>query len=184
MTGISLVLSVEILLELADIVNKNFMKAKLLFVFTLIAFTAAAQTTAPAIVAYGNPITLETAKKVMNAAEAFAIGKHWTVVIAIVDNGGNLVLFQKIDNTQIGSIDLAIGKAKTANGFKRPTKAIEDAVAGGGIGLRMLAVPGVVPLEGGEPIYVDGKIVGAIGVSGMQSTQDAEVSRAGVAALK
>ena len=106
----------------------------------------------------------------MNAAEAFAIGKRWTVVIAIVDNGGNLVLLQKIDNTQIGSIDLAIGKAKTANNFKRPTKAIEDAVAGGGVGLRMLAAPGVVPLEGGESIYLDGKIIGAIGVSGMQAT--------------
>jgi uncharacterized protein GlcG (DUF336 family) len=159
------------------------MKAKLFLILTLIAFGARAQTT-PTIVAYGNPINLETAKKVMTAAEAFAVGKHWTVVIAIVDNGGNLVLLHRIDNTQIGSIDLAIGKAKTANGFKRPTKAIEDAVAGGGIGLRMLAVPGVVPLEGGEPIYVDGKIIGAIGVSGMQSTQDAEVSRAGVAVLK
>ena len=159
------------------------MKAILLFL-TLICFYASAQTTAPATVAYGNPITLETAKKVMTAAEAFAISKHWTVVIAIVDNGGNLVMLQKIDNTQIGSIDLAIGKAKTANNFKRPTKAMEDAVAGGGIGLRMLAAPGVVPLEGGEPIYLDGKIIGAIGVSGMQATQDAEVSRAGVAALK
>ena len=86
------------------------MKTILLFL-TLISFCSSAQTTAPAIVAYGNPITLETAKKVMTAAEAFAISKHWTVVIAIVDNGGNLVLLQKLDNTQIGSIDLAIGKA-------------------------------------------------------------------------
>jgi uncharacterized protein GlcG (DUF336 family) len=120
----------------------------------------------------------------MTVAEAFAISKHWTVVIAIVDKGGNLVLLQKLDNTQIGSIDLAIGKTKTANNFKRPTKAIEDAVAGGGIGLRMFPAPGVVPLESGEPIYLDGKIISAIGVSGMQATQDAEVSRAGVAALK
>ena len=170
--------------ELTDIVDKNIMKATLFLIISLISFATSAQTTATTIVAYGNPIGLETAKKVMNAAEAFAISKQWTVVIAIVDNGGNLVLLHKLDNTQIGSIDLAIGKAKTANGFKRPSKAIEDAVAGGGVGLRMLAVPGVIPLEGGEPIYLDGKIIGAIGVSGMKSTEDAEVSKAGVGILK
>ena len=133
---------------------------------------------------YGEPISLESAKKVLSAAEAFAVGKQWTVVIAIVDTGGNLVLLEKLDNTQIGSIDIAIGKAKTANNFKRSTKVFEDAVAGGGVGLRVLALPNVFPLEGGELILSNGKIIGAIGVSGMQATQDAEVAKAGLAVIK
>jgi glc operon protein GlcG len=136
------------------------------------------------ILTYGDAVTLEIAKKIANAAEVFATSNQWPVAIAIVDTGGNLVLFQKLPNTQVGSIEVAIGKAKTANNFKRPTKAIEDAVAGGGVGLRMLAIPGVFPLEGGELIMQNGKIVGAIGVSGVQATQDAEVARAGLAALK
>jgi uncharacterized protein GlcG (DUF336 family) len=88
-----------------------------------------------------------------------------------------------MDNTQIGSIEVAIGKAQTANNFKRPSKAFEDVVAGGGAGLRILSLPGVVPLEGGEPILLQGKIIGGIGVSGMQSSQDAQVAKAGLNAL-
>lgn len=160
------------------------MKRNLFILLTLMALGANAQTTNPPIVMYGNPITLEAAKKIMSAAEAFAISKQWTVAIAIVDSGGNLVLLEKLDNTQVGSIEIAIGKAKTANNFKRPTKALEDVVAAGGSGLRMLAVPGLFPMEGGEPIYSGGKIIGAIGVSGMQSGQDVEVVKAGLAALK
>ena len=136
------------------------------------------------IVAYGESISLASAKKVLSAAEAFAQSNQWTMVIAIVDTGGNLVALEKMDNTQLGSIDVAIGKAKTANNFKRSTKVFEDLVANGGIGLRLLGVQGIVPLEGGEPIFSNGKIIGAIGVSGMQSTQDAEVARAGLSALK
>jgi len=166
------------------------MKAKLLFItLTLITFCAVAQkeaekTTPSPIVAYGEPITLETAKKILNAAQAFAATKQWTVVIAIVDTGGNLVLLEKFDNTQIGSIEVAIGKAKTANNFKRPTKAYEDGIATGGAGLRVLNVPGITPVEGGEPIFFNGKIIGGIGVSGMKSTEDGEVVKAGLAALK
>jgi glc operon protein GlcG len=159
------------------------MKRSLFIAFILIAFGASAQAPNTPIM-YGNPITLETAKKIMSAAEAFAISKQWTVAIAIVDTGGHLVLMEKLNNTQVASIEIAIGKAKTANNFKRPTKALEDVVAGGGTGLRMLAVPGLFPMEGGEPIYSDGKIIGAIGVSGMQSGQDAEVVKAGLSALK
>lgn len=133
---------------------------------------------------YGEPISLENAKKVLSAAEAFALGKQWTVVIAIVDTGGNLVLLEKLDNTQYGSIDVAIGKAKTANNFKRSTKVFEDAIAGGGVGLRVLSLPGAVPIEGGELILSNGKIIGAIGVSGMQAPQDAEVAKAGLAVIK
>ena len=110
--------------------------------------------------------------------------KQWPMVVAIVDTGGNLVLLEKMDNTQLASIDIAIGKARTANNFKRPTKVIEDAIAGGGAALRMLAVPGIFPVEGGEPIYSNGKIIGAIGVSGMQPAQDGEVAKAALAGQK
>ena len=160
------------------------MKATFFILFILVTFGASAQTSNPQPPMYGNPISLEAAKKMMTAAEAFAISKQWPVAIAIVDTGGNLVLMQKLDNTQVASIEIAIGKAKTANNFKRPTKAMEDAVAGGGAALRILAVPGVFPMEGGEPIFSEGKIIGAIGVSGVQSGQDAEVVKAGLAALK
>jgi glc operon protein GlcG len=163
------------------------MKGNLLIVLMLFALAATAQTTPtkPASpLPYGEPINLETAKRILDASRAFALKNQWTVVIAIVDTGGNLVTLEKIDDTQVGSIDVAIGKAKTANNFKRPTKAFEDAVAGGGIGLRVLAIPNVYPLEGGELIIVNGKIIGAIGVSGMKSNEDAEVAKAGLAVLK
>lgn len=155
------------------------MKTKLLFLFTILSFYAVAQKEP-----YGESVTLEQAKKMLSAAEAFALKNQWTVVIAIVDTGGNLVLLEKIDNTQIGSIDIAIAKAKTANNFKRSTKVFEDAVAKGGVGLRVLNVPGMMPLEGGEPILLNGKVIGGIGVSGMASGQDEEVVNAGLAALK
>jgi uncharacterized protein GlcG (DUF336 family) len=163
------------------------MKATLLFLLTFTTFCIAAQnqpSTAPAIPMYGESITLEKAKKLVAAAEAFAIGKQWPIAVAIVDTGGNLVMLVTMDNTQRASIDIAIGKAKTANNFKRPTKALEDVIAGGGSGLRILAVPGLFPIEGGEPIYANGKIVGAIGVSGMSAVQDEEVVKAALAGTK
>ena len=163
------------------------MKATLLFLLTFVTFCIAAQnqpTTAPTIPMYGESITLEKAKKLVAAAEAFAVGKQWPIAVAIVDTGGNLVMLVTMDNTQRASIDIAIGKAKTANNFKRPTKALEDVIAGGGAGLRILAVPGLFPIEGGEPIYANGKIVGAIGISGMSAAQDEEVAKAALAATK
>ena len=163
------------------------MKATLLSILTLITFCVAAQNqpaTAPAIPMYGESINLEKAKKLAAAAEAFAVGKQWPIAVAIVDTGGNLVFLETMDNTQKGSIEIAIGKAKTANNFKRPTKMLEDGITAGGAGLRILAVPGAFPIEGGEPIYVNGKIVGAIGVSGMSAAQDGEVVRAALPALK
>jgi glc operon protein GlcG len=161
------------------------MKMKLLlFSFILCsAATVAQQPAAASPLNYGEPVNLETAKKIVAASEAFASQKQWTVVIAIVDTGGNLVLLHRIDNTQIGSIDVAIGKARTANNFKRSSKAFEDMVAGGGLGLRALSIPGVYTLEGGELIISNGKIIGGIGVSGMAAAQDAEVAKAGLAAL-
>ena len=162
------------------------MKATLLFLLTFITFSVAAQNqpTASTIPMYGESITLEKAKKLVAAAEAFAVSKKWPIAVAIVDTSGDLVMLVTMDNTQRASIDIAIGKAKTANNFKRPTKAFEDVIAGGGAGLRILAVPGLFPIEGGEPIYVDGKIVGAIGVSGMSAAQDQEVVKAALAAPK
>jgi glc operon protein GlcG len=148
----------------------------------LLAITAAAaQTTPPP---YGPPIGIENARKVMNAAEAEAAKNNWAVVIAILDSGGNIVMLHRRDDVQLSSIDIAQGKAKTALFFKRPSKTLDDAIAGGGPGLRFLALKDIVPLEGGVPIVFDGKIVGAIGVSGVLSAQDAQIARAGVDGLK
>ena len=147
--------------------------------------TSAPAAPAPAVAPapYGQAITLEQAKKMMVAAEAQARANNWNVAIAIVDSASQLVAFHKVDNTQHGSVAISQGKATTAVNFRRPTKAFEDTVAGGGAGLRTLAIPGVFPLEGGLPIIVDGKIIGGIGVSGVLSSQDAQVAKAGIDAL-
>lgn len=132
---------------------------------------------------YGTPITLEQAKKAMAASEAEAVKNNWPVAIAILDSHGHIVLLQKQDNTQHGSIQIAIDKAKTSVDFRRPTKAFEDVIAGGGAGLRILAIRAASPLEGGVPIIIDGKLIGAVGVSGVTSAQDAQVARAGIAVI-
>jgi uncharacterized protein GlcG (DUF336 family) len=132
---------------------------------------------------YGTSITLSQAKKVMEAAENEAVKNHWPMVIAIVDTAGHLVMQHAMDQAQRASIEIARLKAETANNFRRPTKAMEDLIAGGGMGLRLLSAPGLIAMEGGLPILHDGKVIGGIGVSGMQSSQDAEVARAGLAAL-
>ena len=133
---------------------------------------------------YGPPITLAQARKVAEAAEAEAQKNKWGVVIAVVDPGGNLVLLHRLDDTQIASIQIAQKKAWTANGMRRPTKVFEDQVAAGGAGIRVLGIDQIIPVEGGLPIIVDGKIIGAIGVSGVTSQQDGQVARAGAEALK
>lgn len=132
---------------------------------------------------YGEPITLAAAKKIVAAAQAEATKNGWNMAIAIVDSGANLVLLEKMDNTQLGSIDVCQQKAATSLKFKRPTKAIEDIIEKGGVGLKMLGMPGVMPVEGGELILKDGKIIGAIGVSGALSAQDTQVAKAGIAAF-
>jgi uncharacterized protein GlcG (DUF336 family) len=147
----------------------------------LAALPARAQTTPPP---YGPPIGLENARKIMAAAEAEAARNNWSVVIAIIDSGGNLVMLHRGDEVQLSSIELSKGKARTALHFKRPTKVLDDAISSGGVGLRFLALKDIVPLEGGLPIIADGKIVGAIGVSGVLSAQDAQIARAGLEALK
>ena len=131
---------------------------------------------------YGAPIALDAARKAMAAAEREATENNWNVAIAIVDSGGHLVMMHRLDGTQIASIRIAEGKARSALEFRRPTKALEDAVAGGGAGLRLLALEGVTPLEGGVPIQAGGRIIGAIGVSGVTSAQDAQIARAGAEA--
>ena len=147
----------------------------------LAAFSAGAQTPPPP---YGPPIGIENARKVMAAAEAEAVKNNWAVVIVIIDSGGHLVMLHRRDDVQLSSIELSQGKAKTALMFKRPSKVLDDAIAGGGAGLRFLALKDIVPLEGGVPIVLDGKIIGAIGVSGVLSSQDAQIARAGIDGLK
>src|SRR5271155_2490336 len=135
-----------------------------------------AQSTTPS---YGPPITLDDAKRAMAAAELEAAKNSWQVAITILDSGGNLVMFHKVDNTQLASIGASEGKARTSLTFKRPSKALDDAIAAGGAGLRLLAIKDITPLEGGIPILIDGKIIGAIGVSGALSSQDGQGANAG-----
>ena len=142
---------------------------------------ADAQTPAPPP-AYGMPISLEQAKKVMAGAEAEAKKNNWPVVIVILDSGGQMVMLQRLDNAQWGCVDIAKEKARSAVALRRPTKALQDAVAQGGANLRLLAI-GYSVLEGGIPIVVDGKIIGAVGVSGVLSQQDAQTAQAGIDAL-
>lgn len=126
-------------------------------------------------------LTLEGAKAIAAAAERFAAERSWTVAVAVVDAAGGLILFHCLDDTQPASQEIAVRKARTAVGFHRPTKALEDAIAGGRTAL--LSVQGSLALEGGVPVRVDGKIIGAVGVSGMTSAQDGEVAAAALTAL-
>lgn len=132
---------------------------------------------------YGPPITLALARHVAAQAEAFALSKAWKMCIAIVDSAGQLVVFHKMDEVHHASIAVAQAKALTAVNFKRATKGFEDAIAAGGAGLRLLSIPGLCPLEGGIPLLQNGTLIGAIGVSGVGSTEDGEAAQAGVAAL-
>ena len=131
---------------------------------------------------YG-PITLEAAKKAAAPALAEASRNNWAMAVAIVDGAGDLVYFEKMDATQAGSVAVAIDKARSAALFKRPTKAFQDMLATGGEGWRVLGLRHAVPVEGGIPIVVDGRIVGAIGVSGGTSPQDGQCARAGAEAV-
>jgi glc operon protein GlcG len=126
-------------------------------------------------------LTLEIAKELSAAAEAEAIKNGWNVVIAIVDEGGRLMHLVRRDGTQYGSIEVAQDKARTAIAFRRPTKAFEEAIAGGRNAL--LRLGDATPIEGGLPIVVDGEMLGAIGVSGVTSEQDAHIAQAGLDAL-
>jgi uncharacterized protein GlcG (DUF336 family) len=162
--------------------RKNFVRGVCLSLLLMIfAMTGAvAQMPNP----YGAPISLEHAKKAAAPAMAEAAKNGWNMAVAIVDPGGNLVYYEKMDNTQLGSANIAIDKARSAALFKRPTKAFQDALAAGGDGLRILRLQGAVPVEGGFPLVMDGKIVGGIGVSGATSAQDAQCAKAGADSVK
>jgi glc operon protein GlcG len=126
-------------------------------------------------------VSLQAAKAMAAAAEAEAKKHGWAVAIAVVDVSGNLIVFDRMDDVQIGSVDVAIAKARTSARLRRPTKALADALASGGTGL--LSVEGAIALAGGVPIVVDGKVLGAVGCSGMTADQDAVAAQAGVDAL-
>lgn len=127
-------------------------------------------------------LTLDDAKQIIEAAEERANQDDWTVAIAVLDAGGNLIAFQRIDGTQTGSIDFAIKKAKSAILYQRPTKVFEDAMNSGNN--RILGLEGAVPFEGGIPIEHNGAVIGAIGVSGVTAQQDGMIARAGLSALR
>ncbi len=149
-----------------------------------LAVSCASSALAQAPMSYGPTITADTAKKLAAPALAEAKKNNWAMAVAIVDPSGDLVYFEKMDDTQAGSTVVAVDKARSAARFKRETKAFQDALAAGGVGLRILALDGAVPIEGGIPLIVGGKIVGAIGASGGTSEQDGVVARAGANALK
>ncbi len=155
------------------------MKFKLAFTTAALAFVSTLSFAAELASRVG--LTLEVAKQISAAAEAEAAKNKWTVAIAIVDEGGHLIHLAKIDNTQYGSIDVAIQKAQTSAAFKRPTKVFEEAIAGGRNAI--IGLKGALPLEGGVPIIHDGKVIGAIGVSGVKSTEDGQIAKAGADAL-
>ena len=134
--------------------------------------------------AYGMSIGVEAARKASAAAVAESKKNNWNMAVAVVDTGGHLVYFERMDNTQTGSARVALEKAQTAAAYRRPTKVFEDALSAGGNGLRILTLSGAVAVEGGVPIVVDGKIVGAIGLSGGTAQQDGVAAKAGVDALK
>lgn len=123
-------------------------------------------------------LTLADAKAIAAAAEAEALKNQWRVTISVLDDGGNLLYLQRLDDAPVGSVTVSQEKARTAFLFKRTTKSIEEAIAGGRT--VMLALPGATPIEGGLPLLHEGRVVGAIGVSGVQSSQDAQIAQAGV----
>jgi uncharacterized protein GlcG (DUF336 family) len=133
---------------------------------------------------YTRPIGVETAKKAAAAALAEARANNWSMAVAIVDPAGLLVYFEKMDDTQNGSVTVAQAKARSAALFKRPTKVFQDMLAAGGEGTRVLALEGAVAIEGGLPIIVDGAVAGAIGLSGGTSAQDGQCAQAGIEALR
>lgn len=154
---------------------------KLLLAVATVSLSFAAQVQAQS---YGAPITLEQARKVLAAAEAEARKINLNASIAIVDTGGHMVLMQRMDGAFFASAKVARDKAWSAAAYRRSGKAFQDRLATGGAEIRILRLQGASPIEGGDPLVADGKVVGAIGISGGSGEQDGVVSRAGVAALK
>ena len=160
---------------------QSILRSLSVFGLILSATSASAQQLA---VPYGGPIDGESAKKIATAALAEARKNNRRMAAAVVDASGDLVYFDKIDGTQAASNDIAIDKARSSARFKRPTKAFQDAIEKGGVEVRLLGLRGVVPAEGGVPIVMGGKLVGAIGVSGGTGAQDQQCATAGIATVK
>ena len=140
--------------------------------------------TNPTSLQYGPSLSLEAARHVMQAAEREALAHGWPVVIAIVDAAAQPLMLHRLDQAQLGSIDIAQHKAQAAAKFRRATKVYEDMLAGGGAALRLLTFAGMCAVEGGVPLLVGGRVVGAIGVSGVRSGEDAQIAAAGARALE
>jgi uncharacterized protein GlcG (DUF336 family) len=151
---------------------------KLLLLAALLPVVLQAQP--PAQLLNKKALTLEVAKKVAAAGEEFARKNTWKVAIAILDDGANLLYFQRMDGVQIGSIEVSLRKAESAVKFKRPSKAFADGVASRP---QLVNLPGAFPFEGGVPLVYQGEVIGAIGVSGATAEQDEMVARAGADAL-
>jgi glc operon protein GlcG len=130
---------------------------------------------------YGQAINLDTAKKLAAGSLAEAKKNNWNVAIAVVDTHGFLVYYEMMDDTQTSSATIAVEKARTAAMFRRPSKDFEDNIAAGRVAV--LGLPGATPIDGGLPIVVGGKIIGAVGVSGVTSAQDAQIAKAGIDGL-
>ena len=158
---------------------KNFCKVSLAVLFAWASFGSIAQ-----VPQYGTSINLEQARKAIAAGQVEARKNNWPVAIAIVDNAGMLVAYERMDNTQTASVQVAIDKAASAAIYRRATKVFQDGLAGGGVGLRILALRGASPVEGGLTLMMDGKVVGGIGVSGVNSDQDGVVAKAGSDVIK
>jgi glc operon protein GlcG len=126
-------------------------------------------------------LTLAAAKQLVAAAEAKAVEQNWPVVIVIVDDAGQLLLFQRMDGAMKASIEIAMKKAVSAALYKRPTKSFEEALIGGRQAI--LGLPDAIPVAGGLPLYLQGEVVGAIGVSGVKAEEDSEVASAASALL-
>ena len=158
---------------------KSFCKALMAVAFTVAGFSASAQ-----VPQYGPNVTLDQAKAAIAAGQAEARKNNWPVAIAVVDTAGLLVAYERMDGTQTGSVQVSLDKAVSSAMFRRSSKVFQDAVAGGGAGLRILGLRGASPVEGGLPLVKDGKIIGGIGVSGVNADQDGIAAKAGADAVK
>ena len=153
-------------------------------VMTTLALLAAVPALAQLPNPYGQSVNLENARRIAAAAVAEAGKNNLKMAIAIVDTAGDLVYFEKMDGTQVASVNIAQDKARSSVRFKRPTKAMQDVLAQGGAGVRFLALQGAIPVEGGLPLLMNGQIVGAIGASGGTSDQDGQVAKAGADSVR
>ena len=167
---------------------KKFCKSLLAAALASVSLAALAQapqtTQTPPVPQYGTTVNLEQARKVVAAAMVEARKNSWPVAVAVVDNAGMLVAYERMDNTQMASVQVSIDKAASAAMYRRSTKVFQDAVAGGGMGVRVLNLRGASAIEGGLTLMLDGKVIGGVGVSGVNSDQDAVVAKAGLDAVK